>query len=155
MSDREYPARPIIGIGIVVIRRDATGEHVLLCQRGKPPNLGSWTLPGGAQDIGETCEQAARRELMEECGLEVGPLHFCAHVDTIRRDAEGRVQFHYTILDFAALWLAGEPVAGSDVSAVAWAPVDDLERYGLWSEAYRIIGIARKLLATDNHTRLP
>ena len=82
MSDREYPARPIVGIGIVVIK----DGHVLLCQRGKPPNVGSWTLPGGAQDIGETCEQAARRELMEECGLEVGEMHFCAHVDTIRRD---------------------------------------------------------------------
>ncbi len=69
MTDREYPARPIVGIGIVVIKDD----HVLLCQRGKPPNLGSWTLPGGAQDVGETCEQAARRELLEECGLVVGP----------------------------------------------------------------------------------
>jgi ADP-ribose pyrophosphatase YjhB (NUDIX family) len=78
MSDREYPARPFVGIGIVVIKDD----HVLLCQRGKPPNLGSWTLPGGAQDLGETCEEAARRELMEECGLAVGDLHFCAHVET-------------------------------------------------------------------------
>ena len=100
MSDREYPARPIIGIGIVVIKRDETKDHVLLCQRGKPPNLGSWTLPGGAQEVGETCEQAARRELLEECGLDVGPLHFCAHVDTIRRDAEGRTTPSSTSLPF-------------------------------------------------------
>jgi ADP-ribose pyrophosphatase YjhB (NUDIX family) len=119
---------------------------VLLCQRGKPPNLGSWTLPGGAQELGETAEQAARRELMEECGLEVGPLHFCAHVDIIRRDDAGRVRFHYTILDFAARWEAGEPLAGSDVSAAEWAPVDALEPYELWSEAHRIIGIARRLV---------
>ena len=58
MSDREYPPRPIVGIGIVVIR----GQEVLLCRRGKPPNVGSWTLPGGAQDVGETCQAAARRE---------------------------------------------------------------------------------------------
>jgi 8-oxo-dGTP diphosphatase len=149
VTDREYPARPIVGIGIVVIKPGAAGDQVLLCQRGKPPNLGSWTLPGGAQEVGETCEDAARRELMEECGLVVGPLHFCAHVDTIRHDANGRVQFHYTILDFAALWVAGEPVSGSDVSAAIWAPADALEPYDLWSEAHRIIGIARRVLKRD------
>lgn len=143
MSDREYPQRPIVGIGIVVIK----GNQVLLCRRGKAPNIGSWTLPGGAQDVGETCEDAARRELAEETALVVGDLHFCAHVDTIRRDAAGRVQFHYTILDFAARWQSGEAVAGSDVSEVEWADMDALEPYALWSEAHRIIGIARSLLA--------
>jgi len=142
MSDREYPSRPWVGIGIVVIK----GDHVLLCRRGKPPSVGSWTLPGGAQDVGETCEAAARRELMEETGLAVGDLHFCAHVDTIRRDDDGRVRFHYTILDFATRWTEGEPVAGSDVSEVQWAPLDALEPYDLWSEAHRIIAIARRLV---------
>jgi 8-oxo-dGTP diphosphatase len=141
MSDREYPTRPFVGIGIVVIK----GDHVLLCRRGKPPNVGSWTLPGGAQDLGETCEMAARRELLEETGLTVGDLHFCAHVDTIRRDDDGRVRFHYTILDFAGLWAGGEPIAGSDVSEVEWAPMDALEPYELWGEAHRIIGIARRI----------
>ena len=142
MSDREYPTRPFVGIGIVVIK----GGHVLLCRRGKPPNVGSWTLPGGAQDVGETCEDAARRELLEETGLSVGPLHFCAHVDTVRRDDDGRVRFHYTILDFAARWESGEPAASSDVSAVEWAPLDALEPYDLWSEAHRVIAIARRLV---------
>lgn len=142
MSDREYPTRPFVGIGIVVIK----GGHVLLCRRGKPPNVGSWTLPGGAQDVGETCEDAARRELLEETGLSVGPLHFCAHVDTVRRDDDGRVRFHYTILDFAARWESGEPAASSDVSAVEWAPMDALEPYDLWSEAHRVIAIARRLV---------
>ena len=142
MSDREYPSRPFVGIGIVVIK----GDDVLLCRRGKPPNVGSWTLPGGAQDLGETCEAAARRELLEETGLAVGDLHFCAHVDTIRRDDNGRIRFHYTILDFAARWVEGEPTAGSDVSEVQWAPMDALEPYDLWSEAHRIIGIARRLV---------
>jgi 8-oxo-dGTP diphosphatase len=142
VSDREYPIRPIVGIGIVVIRDD----QVLLCRRGKPPNLGSWTLPGGAQEVGESCEAAARRELAEETGLTVGPLHFAAYVDTIRRDEDGRVRFHYTILDFAARWETGDPIAGSDVSEVAWAAFEDLERYDLWSEAHRVIAIARRLV---------
>ncbi len=139
---REYPARPIVGIGVVVLRPGG----VLLAQRGKPPRVGSWTLPGGAQHVGETAEDAARRELREETGLSVGTLHFTAHVDAITHDAVGRVQYHYTILDFAALWTGGEARAGDDVSEVAWAEFDALQPYGLWSEAHRVIGIARRLL---------
>ena len=143
MTDREYPPRPIVGIGIVVFKQDC----VLLVRRGKPPNVGSWTLPGGAQEVGETAEDAARRELLEETGLTVGPLHFAAHVDNIRRDPQGRVQFHYTILDFAARWQAGEPAAGSDVTEAIWVAPERLQDYALWSEAHRIIAIGRRLVA--------
>jgi 8-oxo-dGTP diphosphatase len=143
MSDREYPARPIVGIGIVVIK----GNTVLLVRRGKPPNIGSWTLPGGAQELGETTEDAARRELLEETGIEVGKLHFAATVDNIRHDETGRVRFHYTIIDFAAEWVAGEPVADTDVTEAVWAPLDALDDFGLWSEAHRVIAIAQRLVA--------
>lgn len=142
MSDREYPLRPIVGIGIIVLK----GDSVLLVRRGKPPNVGSWTLPGGAQELGETMEQAARRELAEETGVVVGPLQLAAAVDNIRPDQDGRVQFHYTIIDYAGPWLSGDPVAGSDVSEAAWAPFARLEEYALWSEAYRVIALARQLV---------
>jgi ADP-ribose pyrophosphatase YjhB (NUDIX family) len=142
VTDREYPARPIVGIGVVVLRDDS----VLLVRRGKPPNIGSWTLPGGAQELGETAEAAARRELLEETGIEVGPLLLAATVDIIRRDASQRVQYHYTIIDFCAPWAAGEPLAGSDVSEAVWAPLDALAPFDLWSEALRVIGISRRLL---------
>ena len=144
MSDREYPVRPIVGIGIVVLK----GEHVLLVRRGKPPGVGSWTLPGGGQELGETAQEAARRELLEETALEVGPLILAAQVDSIRRDAAGRIQYHYTILDFAARWEAGEPIAGSDVTEAVWARLDALEGFGLWSEAHRVIAIAARLVAS-------
>ena len=142
MSDREYPPRPIVGIGVVVLKPGS----VVLVRRGKHPNFGAWSLPGGAQELGETTEEAARRELLEETGVSVGDLVLAANVDSIRRDTHGRVQYHYTILDFAARWVAGDPAAGSDVAEAIWAPLDDLEPYALWSEAHRVIAIARRLL---------
>lgn len=139
---REYPVRPIVGIGVVLLRPDA----VLLVRRGRPPALGQWSLPGGAQELGETAEAAARRELLEETGLSAGALQLVANVDSIHCDTEGRVRFHYTILDFAGRWQGGEPVAGGDVTEAVWAPFGRLADFALWSEAVRVIGAARDLL---------
>ncbi|MBV9786082.1 MAG: NUDIX hydrolase [Acidisphaera sp.] len=141
-AGREYPPRPIVGIGVALLKPDA----VLLVRRGRAPALGSWSLPGGAQKLGETAEQAARRELTEETGLAAGALVLAANVDSIHRDPDGRVQYHYTILDFAGLHVDGDPVPGSDVTEVIWAPFDGLEEFGLWSEAQRVIALARSLL---------
>ena len=148
MSGREYPARPLVGIGVVLLKapglRDAGA--VLLVRRAKAPAAGQWSLPGGAQELGETAEAAARRELMEEAGLAAGPLVLAANVDSITLDEAGRVRFHYTIIDFAGAWVGGEPVAGGDVSAAVFAPLDGLGAYGLWEEAHRVIAVARRLL---------
>ncbi len=84
---------------------------------------------------------------MEETALEVGPLTLAAQVDSIRRDQAGRIQYHYTILDFAARWKAGEPIAGSDVTEAVWARLDALEGFDLWREAHRVIAIAARLVA--------
>lgn len=139
---REYPQRPIVGIGLAVLRPGA----VLLVRRGRAPNLGAWSLPGGAQELGETAEAAARRELQEETGLRVGTLLLAATVDSIHRDPDNRVRYHYTIIDFAARFETGELRAGDDVTDAAWAAFDEFERYALWDEALRVIGIARALL---------
>lgn len=145
MSGREYPLRPLVGIGVVLLKPGA----VLLVRRDKPPAAGTWSIPGGAQKLGETAEAAARRELREEAGLEAGPLHLVANVDSIHHDEAGRVQYHYTILDFAAAWTGGEPRAGGDVSAAEFAPLDALDRYALWSEAHRVIDLARRAVSFD------
>ncbi len=77
----------------------------------------------------------------------IGAVHLAANVDSIHRDPDGRVRYHYTIIDFAALWQGDRAVAGDDVSEVVWVPVDALAEYRLWSEAHRVIDIARRLLA--------
>lgn len=139
---REYPARPLIGIGIIVLKPDA----VLLARRGRPPGLGEWSLPGGAQELGETAEEAARRELAEETSLTVGPLSLVGHFDSIHRAADGRIRFHYTILDFGARFSGGEPRPGSDVSELLWAPDADLAQFSLRPQAIAMIARARSLL---------
>jgi len=150
MDSRDYPSRPMVGIGVVLLRpsNDGTPEAVLLVRRGKPPAMGRWSLPGGGQELGETAEHAARRELAEETGLEAGPLVLAANVDSIHRDTDGDIQFHYTILDFTGWWQGGEPKAGSDVTDAVFAALDDLARFELWSEAHRVIGLACRLLSS-------
>ena len=144
---REYPTRPIIGIGVVVLRPTADGVgEVLLTRRGKAPNYGTWSLPGGAQEVGEPAEAAARRELLEETGITVGKLHLAAHVDSITRDPDGRVRYHYTIIDFAGRWEAGDPVGDSDAAEARFVKLSEIAGFKLWSEAYRVIDIARGLL---------
>ncbi|MCB5943266.1 NUDIX hydrolase [Acidocella sp. KAb 2-4] len=137
-----YPTRPQVGIGVVLLR----GDEVLLVRRGKPPAMGAWALPGGSQELGETAEDAARRELREETGLACGPLVLAGHVDSIHHDPHGRIQFHYTILDFAARYTGGEAKAGDDVTETAWARPEEFDDYALWDEARRIIRAAMSLL---------
>ena len=145
VNRREYPDRPWVGIGVVLLR----GEEVLLIRRGRPPRLGEWSLPGGGQRLGEPAEVCARRELLEETGLEAGPLQLLAVVDAITPGDAGRgPRFHYTIIDYTGLWLAGTARPGGDVTEVAWAPMDALEPFGLWPEALRVIALARQRRAT-------
>ncbi|OZB41207.1 MAG: phosphohydrolase [Acidiphilium sp. 34-60-192] len=123
---REFPAAPRVGIGVVVLR----GEAVLLIRRGRPPGLGQWSLPGGGQELGETAEAAARRELREETGLTVG----------------ARVQFHYTVLDFAARYQGGEARCGDDAADLAWVMPADFAAYGVTPAVQRMVGQAQQAI---------
>jgi 8-oxo-dGTP diphosphatase len=139
--NRDFPDRPIVGVGVVVWRDD----QVLLIRRGKPPRVGQWSLPGGAQELGETVAEAARREVMEETGLELAALELLTVVDLIEpapgADA-GRFLFHYTLIDFVAEAAPGEAVAAGDAAGVGWFRPDALGALGLWSETLRIIKLA-------------
>jgi ADP-ribose pyrophosphatase YjhB (NUDIX family) len=136
---REYPAQPIIGVGTVVWH----GDRVLLVQRGRPPRQGQWSLPGGAQQLGESLAEAARREVLEETGVTVDLGHVIATIDSIERDADGRIRYHFTLIDFAAEAHSAELVPGDDAADARWFELDQLEGLGLWSETLRIIELSR------------
>jgi ADP-ribose pyrophosphatase YjhB (NUDIX family) len=138
---RDYPDRPFVGIGCVVLK----GDEVLLVQRGKPPGLHEWGLPGGAQETGETVFEAAAREVLEETGLIVQPMGLITVLDMIRYDAEQAVQFHYTIIEIAARYISGEPIAGDDVLDARFVPVDEVRDVAAWSEVDRVVRLARSL----------
>jgi 8-oxo-dGTP diphosphatase len=126
-----------LAVGAVVLRSDGA---VLLVQRGEPPARGSWTLPGGKVEPGETPEQAVVRELAEETGLRVAPI---AVVETLDLEREG---YAYRIVDFAcSLVEDGEPRAASDVAAARWVPPSEFATLGLTPEVVRVIALARQI----------
>lgn len=133
--ERRYPSRPLVGVGAVVL----DGDRVLLVKRGRPPGLGRWSLPGGAQHLGETVHEAAHREVREETGVDIDILDLVEVLDSIERDETGRVLYHYTLIDFLALWRSGTPQAGDDAAEAAWFEIDRIQELGLWPATQRII----------------
>ena len=140
---REYPERPVIGVGAVVLGPGG----VLLVRRGKPPREGQWSLPGGAQKLGESVFETARREILEETGLTIDVLGLVDVVDSIHHDDDGKVQYHYTLVDVLAVPEDGDPRPGSDAKAVAWMPLGDIPGLGLLSETERVINLAVEMYA--------
>lgn len=134
-SDRDYPKKPMIGVGVVVLK----GDYVLLIKRGKPPRVGEWSLPGGLQEIGETVREAACREVKEETNVDIVLGDILDAIDVIRPDDDGRIKTHYTLVDFMAVWQSGEPIGGDDAMHAEFIPVADIDSMGMWDETVRII----------------
>lgn len=132
---REYPGRPIVGVGAVVSR----GDTVLLIRRGKPPLSGEWTLPGGAIELGETMDAAIQREVREECGIEIRVRGVVDAIDILQRDPDGRIRFHYVVVDFAATYVWGDLRGASDVQEARWVTRGELEQYYLTPKAIEVI----------------
>lgn len=142
-TGREYPQRPLIGVGAIIV-----GDRgVVLIKRGKPPRLGSWSLPGGAQKVGETVNEAARREIREETGLDAEVKGLVDVVDSISAaEDDGRIRYHYTLIDVWATAINDhDPVAGGDAADAKWVGLDELDDLNLWSETRRVIERAHAL----------
>jgi 8-oxo-dGTP diphosphatase len=146
---REYPDRPVVGIGGVIIE----GTRAVLIRRGSEPLLGHWSIPGGTLEIGESLQAGVARELLEETGLEVQVLDVIEVFDRIF-PGEPAVQdglargprFHYVIVDYLCKRISGTPCAGGDVTDVAFAREDELGKFELTETATRVL---RKAFAMD------
>jgi 8-oxo-dGTP diphosphatase len=121
-SDRQYPARPLLGVGALIFK----GKKVLLVERGKAPLKGYWSLPGGLVETGERLEAAIRREVQEETGLVVRVVGLAEIFERIIHDTAGRVEYHYVLADYVCKIVAGEPKAADDASSVDWFRIDRL-----------------------------
>lgn len=142
----------MIGVGAVVWHEG----KVLLIRRGRPPKAGEWSLPGGAQELGETVQQALEREVFEETGIRITNIEFLEIIDLITPGgAHGKPLYHYTLLDFSADAVTGTalPIAGDDASDAIWADPDRLETYNLWTVTLRVIEKSRQ--AHGRRNRLP
>jgi 8-oxo-dGTP diphosphatase len=132
---REYPERPLVGVGGVVIR----DERTLLIRRGSAPLEGEWSIPGGMLELGETILEGVRRELLEETAIEVRVLDLIEVFERVTRDEAGKLKYHFVILDYLCEAMGGEAQAGSDVTDVAWARESELRKYSLTPTATRVI----------------
>jgi 8-oxo-dGTP diphosphatase len=134
-GQREYPERPVVGVGGVVISQG----RVLVVRRGTPPLEEEWSIPGGMLEVGETLVEGVRRELAEETGIEVRVHGVIEVFERISLDAEGKPEYHYVVLDYYCEAIRGEARPGSDVTKVAWVSEPDLEKFSLSSAALQVI----------------
>jgi 8-oxo-dGTP diphosphatase len=151
---REYPDAPIAGVGAVIVSADAAqGPRVLLIRRAQEPLKGQWSLPGGAVELGETLEDAIRREVLEETGLAVEVADVVKAFDRISRDAEGRVRYHFVLVDFLCRVTGGALACATDALEARWAGPDELD--GLTPLTIEVIQKAWRMApqATSNALR--
>jgi 8-oxo-dGTP diphosphatase len=134
-TKREYPDRPIVGVGAVIV----DDGRVLLVKRGSPPLLGEWSLPGGVVELGETLRAAAEREALEETGLIVKAGEVLEVLDRIIPGKDTAPQYHYVLIDFLCVVEGGNLRAGGDAADVCWANENELGKFKLEHVAAEVV----------------
>src|SRR5215203_19333 len=132
---REYPDHPVVGVGAVVVR----DGKALIIKRAHEPRKGEWSLPGGLLELGESLQDALRREIKEETSLdvEVGPV--IETFDRVHRDDRGKIRYHFVIVDFVCWPSGGEAVPGSGADGVAWVTAGEIDEYKVNAHAKAVI----------------
>jgi 8-oxo-dGTP diphosphatase len=132
---REYPETPLVGVGAIIIE----DERVALVKRGHAPLQGNWSIPGGVLEIGETLRKAAVREALEETGLAVEPGELLGVFERVIPDEQGKMRYHYVLIDFLCRRVAGELLAGDDADEVRWFRREEMAELGLARETEEVI----------------
>ena len=132
---REYPDRPLIGVGAIIIDRG----RALVVRRATEPLKGEWSIPGGVLELGETLRTGVVREAKEETGLDVVPVEVLEVYDRIVADADGRTRYHYVLIDYLCELAGGELRAASDVSEVRWITEAELREFQIADSAEEVI----------------
>lgn len=138
------PRSPVAAVGVVCLR----GDDVLLVRRGAPPLEDAWSLPGGRIEWGERVADTALRELKEETGCDADLIGLIDVVDAVlsRRGGDDSPWGHYVLIDYAARWTSGEPIAGDDARDARFFTPAEIDALDLWNETRRIIDAARRML---------
>jgi len=142
---REYPESPLVGVGAVIVDHHQNDNRVLLIRRGQPPLLGEWSLPGGVLECGETLREAVAREAQEETGLLVATGEMLGVYERVIRCDEGRVRYHYVLIDFLCHPAGGHLEAASDAADVRWFTRGELPALNLPYDTSDVVlkGLAR------------
>lgn len=138
---RHFPDRPVVSVGAVI----AAAGRVVLIKRGQPPLQGEWSLPGGVVEVGETLQRAVAREVLEETGLSVRVGPMVEVLDRLQHAGDGRVEYHFVIIDYLCWPETDGLVSGSDAADVRWVKVEDLPAYHLTEAATAVIHRALEL----------
>jgi len=132
---REYPDTPLVGVGAVVIE----DERVLLVKRGRAPLFGKWSIPGGALEVGETLRSAVVREAREETGLMIEPAELLGVFERVVPDEQGRMRYHYVLIDFLCQRVSGDLAAADDAEQARWFHREELVELELARETEEVI----------------
>jgi ADP-ribose pyrophosphatase YjhB (NUDIX family) len=138
---REYPESPIVGVGCVIF----DGASVLLGKRGQEPAKGTWSLPGGAVELGEKVVDALKREIREEIGIEIEVGGLVRVLDRVLRDEEERIRYHYVIVDYWGWKVSGEPKPGSDTSDICFVPLEEIQKKDIHKDVLETILMAAEM----------
>jgi 8-oxo-dGTP diphosphatase len=132
---REYPETPLVGVGAIIVE----AGRVVLVKRGHEPLAGEWSIPGGALEVGELVREAAAREAREETGLTVEPTELLGVFDRVLRDGDGRVLYHYLLVDFLCRRVDGEVRAGGDADEARWFAPEEVHKLPLAKDTAEVI----------------
>jgi 8-oxo-dGTP diphosphatase len=124
---RLYPDQPVVGIGAVIIKEG----NIALIKRSNEPSKGKWTIPGGLVELGENLEAAVIRETKEETCLDSENPRLIDVVDNVDLDEQGKIRYHYVIIDYLVHVTSGNIQAASDAAELVWVPLDEVEKLNL------------------------